>query len=302
MSRRILNSSRRSKERPFVLPDLDPGADPEVSSTPKEPFQPSVFDPDYTGPMPGLGLDEEPPGPEPEATPEDVLAEARRQAEDIRQEARAEGLEAGLAEGRAQGQVEADRLAADLGRLIESLAAERRRLFEAAERDLIDLVVSLGRRVVGAELASRPETIRRAVRQAVDALLAAEALKIRLHPEDAPLVEPIVDQLSRAAGGARVELKPDPSLTRGGALVETETQEVDARFETRLDQIGRDLADELVRSQGAAATAPPEPPEAPPETAAPDEPPAAPNGDLPDLEWGEPVPVDEVNGLDKDGW
>jgi flagellar assembly protein FliH len=298
LSRRVLNSSRAAESQPFVLRDLDGSAEPEVSRKPEEPFQPSVFDPDYSGPLPGLTPEPEPSIREAELTPEDVLAEARRQAEDIRRQARDEACQAGLAEGRAQGQREADRLAADLGRLIESLAAERRRLFQAAERDLIDLVISFGRRIVGAELASRPETVRRAVRQAVDALLATEALKIRLHPEDAPLVEPIVEQLSRAAGGAGVELKPDPSLTRGGALIETETQEVDARLETRLDEIGRNLVDELVRSQGAAATPPPEPPE----TVAEDEAASAPDKDLPDLEWGDPVPVDKVNGQDKDTW
>jgi flagellar assembly protein FliH len=297
LSRRVLNASQAAGHRPFVLRDLDQSTGPEASGKAKAPFHPSVFDPDYTGPLPGLDAEAGSAGREPEVGPEDLIAEAKAQAEEIRDQARQEGFEAGLAEGRAAAQVEADRLKDELGRLIEALAAERRRLFESAERDLIDLVIQFARRAVGAELASRPETIRRTVRQAVEALLATEALRIRLHPEDAPLVEPIVEQLSLSAGGARVELKADPELTRGGALIETETQEIDARLSTRLEEIARDLADELVKSLGAAATA--EPPQAPPETAAAE---TAAEPDLPDLEWGEPIPVDKVNGQEEDVW
>jgi flagellar assembly protein FliH len=299
LSRPTRDSSATAESQPFVLPELDDPSASRASKKQEAPFEPSVFDPEYAGPLPWPEGDGAESLQQPEPTPEDIVNEARDQAEAIEREARREGFETGLAEGRHQGQREVDRLTADLAGLIESLSAERRRLFEEAEKDLIDLVISFGRRVVGTELAGRPETIRRTVRQAVAELLAAKVLTIRLHPEDAPLVEPIVEQLSRAAGGARVDLAIDPHLTRGGALVETETQEVDARLETRLNELGRDLRDELVRSQGAASTAPPEPP-APPEEPAPAG--AAAESDLPDLEWGDPVPVDDLNDGDKDAW
>jgi flagellar assembly protein FliH len=300
LSRPPRNSSAAAESEPFVLPELDDSSAGRASKKKEAPFEPSVFDPEYAGPLPWPEEGEAGSLRHQEPTPEDILNQARDQAETIAREARQEGFEAGLAEGRHQGQREVDRLTADLARLIESLSAERRRLFDEAEKDLIGLVIAFGRRVVGTELAGRPESITDTVRRAVTELLATKVLKIRLHPEDAPLVEPIVEELSRAAGGARVELSIDPHLTRGGALVETETQEVDARLETRLNELGRDLRDELVRSQGAATAAPPEP------AASADGPlaaePAEAEPELPDLEWGDPVPVDDLAGDDKDVW
>ncbi|MBU0513515.1 MAG: hypothetical protein KJ621_01970 [Proteobacteria bacterium] len=296
MSRRLHphDSPEGPPSRPYVLREIDPAGKGSAPEDAHHEFEPSYFDPGYSGPPPGHDLAAEMTPGDRSPTPATIIEEARGQAEAIRREARDEGFRQGLAEG---GE-EVARRSAELGRLIESLTARRRDLFASAERDMIDLIIAFAERVIRAELASRPESIRRTVTAAASALLAAETIRIRLHPADVPLVEPIVAELSQSAEDARVELVADEGLTPGGALVETETQLVDARAETRLNEVGRALLDELRRAQGTGAAVEPAP-EAIPKRTPPEEESA---GELPDLEWGEPVSVGDLDADEKDPW
>lgn len=286
------DSPEGAASRPFVLREIDPARRGPVPGDPRPQFEPSYFDPGYTGPPPGQDLAAELSPEDRGPTPESIVEAARDEAEAIRREARDEGYRQGLAEG----QAEAARRSAELGRLIESLAARRQDLFASAERDMIDLIIAFAERVIRAELASRPESIRRTVTEAVSALLAAETIRIRLHPGDVSLVEPIVAELSESTENARVELVADDRLTPGGALIETETQLVDARAETRLNEVGRALLDELRRAQGTGTTSEPA---SRGERKTPQD---KSNGELPDLEWGEPVPVGDLDTDEKEPW
>ncbi len=294
MSKRFLphDQPEGAASRPFVLREIDPARRGPTAGEARPKFEPSYFDPDYAGPPPGQDLTAEVTPGDRGPTPESIVEAARDEAEAIRQRARDEGFQQGLAEG----QAEADRRSAELGRLIESLAARRQDLFVSAERDMIDLIIAFAERVIRAELASRPESIRRTVTEAMSALLAAETIKIRLHPDDVSLIESIVGDLSQSAENARVELVADDRLTPGGALIETDTQLVDARAETRLGEVGRALLDELRRAQGTGSTPDPAP-------RAERKPPGdESDGDLPDLEWGEPVPVGDLDADEKEPW
>jgi flagellar assembly protein FliH len=150
------------------------------------------------------------------------LEELERQA---REEGYAAGHAKGLAEAREQGKARIARLDAICEQAARPLAA----LDAAVEQELAQLAVAIARRVIGHELATRPEGIVQAVRQAAAALPAAtRELRVRLHPDDLALVREL------DATEPHWQLVADPALARGDCLLESERSRLDARVETRL--------------------------------------------------------------------
>jgi flagellar biosynthesis/type III secretory pathway protein FliH len=66
------------------------------------------------------------------------------------------------------------------------------------------------------------------VREGLERVRRASRVRVRVHPSDAAqLIE------------LEAEVVEDPSITRGGCVVESELGEVDARLEVRLDALAR---------------------------------------------------------------
>ncbi|MGN6091544.1 MAG: flagellar assembly protein FliH [Luteibacter jiangsuensis] len=164
--------------------------------------------------------------------------------EAIERQAREEGFNAGLAEGRAMAKRE---LAAQVARL-DALFAAVERPFADLDADVVGdlalLATTIAERVLGYELATRPDKIIDVVRQAVDALPAATRhLKIHLHPADAAIVREHRSSLDHE--GTVVD---DATLERGDVRLESEHSRLDARVRTRLAAVidsvlqGRDVS------------------------------------------------------------
>jgi flagellar assembly protein FliH len=68
------------------------------------------------------------------------------------------------------------------------------------------------------------------------ALLPASArgVRVHLHPEDAAVVR---EKLAAPAAERAWSIVEDPVMTRGGCRVTTETAQIDARLETRLNTV-----------------------------------------------------------------
>jgi len=152
----------------------------------------------------------------------------------LREEARRAGWEQGLSEGRqaARGEL---RLQADrLQHLIEQLAAPLAQAGQDVQDELVQLAMAIARQVVLRELSTQPEQIRDVVTQAIAALPSGNRhLRIHLHPEDAHLLAEHLD----AHEVASWKIIEDATLSRGGCLVDTGATRIDARLETRLNDI-----------------------------------------------------------------
>ena len=87
------------------------------------------------------------------------------------------------------------------------------------------------RQIVRSELAARPDLVATVAQEALDTLLmSARQITVRVHPDDHALVEQgAADALAQR--GAR--LLADPTITRGGCLVESDIGVVDAAIATR---------------------------------------------------------------------
>jgi flagellar assembly protein FliH len=152
-----------------------------------------------------------------------------------------EAWERGFAEGERAGSALAQRKSQqqleNLARGIEALETERERLLESLRHELVDVVLLAAGRIVGAEIAADPALVRHAVAQALGRLESRTEIELRLHPQDAERLEALL----RARTGPRVSVVTDAELTPGGCIVNGPDGEVDARLETRLEEVAAAL-------------------------------------------------------------
>lgn len=142
------------------------------------------------------------------------------------------------------------RLAAPYEKALAHLTAELAefsallgRLRREAEEDLVQLTIAVARRILRRELATDPAALHGVVKAALERLESREILRLRLHPEDAPVAAAM---LRERGAPAQIEVAADPALERGAFLVETVRGTLDASVETQLREIERGLTD-LVR-------------------------------------------------------
>jgi flagellar assembly protein FliH len=168
--------------------------------------------------------------------------------EAIERQAREEGFNAGMNEGRAMAKRE---LAAQVARLDALFAAVEQPFAELdsdVAGDLAVLATVIAERVLGYEIATRPEKILDVVHQAIDALPSASRhIKIHLNPADAALVRE-----HRASTDHEGTVVDDAALERGDVRLESEQSRLDARVRTRLASVIDSVLDGTAGDEGLA--------------------------------------------------
>ncbi len=158
-----------------------------------------------------------------------------RQLEEMHEQARREGFEQGLQEGREAGQNEFRQRLRFLEQAIDKLDAPFQELDAAVEQQLAQLAMLVARQLVRRELKTDPSQVIGVVREALSALpLAARDVRLVLHPDDAELVR---EALAIQGDKQTLRLVEDPLLERGGCRILSETSQIDATVEARLNAV-----------------------------------------------------------------
>jgi len=164
-------------------------------------------------------------------TAEDLEALQRAAHEEGFREGYADGRRAGYASGEAAVKAQLQALQG----IVLQLAEPLENVDEAVVQAISDLAILIARHLVRRELKTNPGEVVGVVRETMRHLpIAPRAARIRLHPEDAELV-----QTAFALGDDERSwrLEPDPLITRGGCIVETDSSRIDASVESRLAAI-----------------------------------------------------------------
>jgi flagellar assembly protein FliH len=151
----------------------------------------------------------------------------------------AEGYAEGLAQGRAQALAEGRAQAAQELLSLQQLSASFANAVTAADetiaKDMLSLAVDLSRAMLKTALEVRPELIIAVIRDAVDHLPnLQQPAQLHLNPDDLLLVqEHIGDELRK--GGWR--LLENASIERGGCVIDTASNHIDATTNTRWQRL-----------------------------------------------------------------
>jgi flagellar assembly protein FliH len=179
---------------------------------------------------------------DPQTAVDEIMSEARAEAERKVKEAYAEGMRRGEEAGRARFEAQVAECAAALRASAEAMRQARKEFLNSLEPQLVALAVAVAERILHREIAADRETVRRTVRAATEHLAERERLTLRLNPGDhRALEEQGVDLLDDLEGVHRVRRIPDEAVDPGGCVVETSSVEVDATIRSQLEAILTDL-------------------------------------------------------------
>lgn len=153
-------------------------------------------------------------------------------------ESEAKGYQAGLAKAQAETQITLDALAArveQLDSILRLLAQPLAQLDAEVERELLQLTLAVGKQLARRELRVDPTQVIGIIRESLSQLPAsARDVRIHLHPEDAATVR---DRLAEPSSERAWTVVEDPTLTRGGCVLRTDTSQIDVRLESRISAV-----------------------------------------------------------------
>jgi flagellar assembly protein FliH len=128
---------------------------------------------------------------------------------------------------------------AAFGHSVLQVATLKPRLRAEAERDLVELAFAIARRILRREISVDPTAVVGLIRGCLDQYSRAEISRLQVHPQDLAAVT----EFFRHNPAPHLEVVADPKVSRGGAVFKTTRGELDARFETQLEEIEKGLTD-----------------------------------------------------------
>jgi flagellar assembly protein FliH len=184
---------------------------------------------------------------EPEAPPPPTFSEEEMEA--ARAAAREEGRLAGLEEARVADEARAAALLEEIGRGLERLGqAEdaRRRDTEAGSLELLREAVA--RLLPAYTEAHGAKEIEAVVRDALDLMLSAEAVTLRLPAAQVETLTPRIEETARHAGfEGRIRILPDPALGPSDVSVDWGDGEASRRFDQAMQHLTHSLDAAIAR-------------------------------------------------------
>lgn len=170
----------------------------------------------------------------PVAAPAPPEPDVQEQLHAARQSGYQDGYRDGMAALDAFKHSFAQQISAQVGTVVKNFDAELRTLEDDMATSIARIAVELARQVVRSELEQRPELIARVAHDAVEALqLSARHVRVRVHPDDYPLVQQGAGEEMQAR---EAQLIPDAEVPRGGVRVDADIASVDATIAARWQQ------------------------------------------------------------------
>ena len=174
--------------------------------------------------------------------PAAILAEARALAEQKVEEAYAEGLARGTEAGEARFKESVAEAGQMLHAASEALTQAREQFLASTEQEVVRLAVAIARKLVEREISMDPSLVADTARRAIEKILDAERVVVRVHPGDLEAMrEHRVTLLEEFEAIKALEVVADDSVEPGGCVAETDQIEIDARIEAQIEEILKTL-------------------------------------------------------------
>lgn len=167
-----------------------------------------------------------------------ALKEVREKALMIEKEAYEKGFEQGEKDGRELGLKRLEVVIGQMKNVLLEIERQKREFPHACENEMLKLTLSLGKRIFRQGGFLYEEAIIAVLREAFEYVTDRGKVCVHLHPADYQylLAHPgkAPFSLDEKEG---IKLVADPSITRGGCLIDTSFGEVDATFESQFDEM-----------------------------------------------------------------
>jgi type III secretion protein L len=166
-----------------------------------------------------------------------IIEKAETYASELRQQVEFEAdelRENAYQEGKEKALVEMSTL------LIDSQEIRDKTLLET-EQDILRLSIKLAEKIIGREIEKDKSTVVDIVSNALRNAKRQDKLTIRVSQKDYSTVQEKFTELSQSSRTSYVDIVPDPRVTLGGCIIESEVGTIDARLETQLRALEKAL-------------------------------------------------------------
>ncbi len=144
-------------------------------------------------------------------------------------EAVARGYEDGLARAQNEMQAATESFRREVQASLRRIAEYEKTFAAEYESRMLELALEIAAKIVRQRIDSGDEVAARAFEESIQSLPDSTRVKVRLHPADAGSVR---ERHQAEIDTDRIEIVPDDSLTRGGAILESDFGRIDATVET----------------------------------------------------------------------
>lgn len=167
----------------------------------------------------------------------------------IRDAAHQEGFEQGYQEGQQKAQQEYQQLAKAFDNLMSQMSTPFKQQEEALGDEIAELAMMASRHIIRRELQLEPQQIIAVIRESIKLLPSyRRQVMVQLHPDDAKIVREIFSINQQESNSWMIA--DDPSVTRGGCLITTDSSRVDATLEKRIAELFGHLFGDLRERSG----------------------------------------------------
>jgi flagellar assembly protein FliH len=169
---------------------------------------------------------------------ERLIKEADMRVNEIEHEAYTKGYDAGREVGFKRGQSEVRRLIDRIGTIVGQAIDVREEIIAASEKQMVDMILMVARKVIKDEVAERKEVVLNNIREALKRIKDRDRVDIRVNFADLELTTAHKDELIKMMESLRkVNIYEDSRIDRGGCIIETDVGSIDARISTQLKEI-----------------------------------------------------------------
>ncbi len=160
----------------------------------------------------------------------------------LQQEAHASGVETGRIQGRAEVQGPAD---AEIQRALGIVAqVEQLRVESAkqAESDIVELALSMARKVIHREASLDPDIVVAQVREIISSIAEKGLIRVLVHPGAVEYLQTFRPSYVGADGTpVQLSIEPDETIQPGGCIIESSQYFINATIEKQLEAIWQEM-------------------------------------------------------------
>jgi len=182
---------------------------------------------------------------------EKVFKEAKKKALFIEKEAYEKGFAQGERDGLALGQKRIETMIQQLKELLLEMKGQQKKLWGTYEKEILELIFSIAKRVIHHEIELQPNVVTATLREAFQYVVERDKIIVHLHPMDYQYLLTHPEQIPFLLNDQEgVKVIEDHSITRGGCLLMTSFDEIDATMESQFDEIVSLIWQQWERSRG----------------------------------------------------
>jgi flagellar assembly protein FliH len=177
---------------------------------------------------------------------QDAMDKAKKQVGELKSNATKEGYDTGFKDGFNKGEEAAKEEISPVLKatqhLVEELSEFRKEMYDKVEREMIEMVIALTKRVIHFEFSKREDAVQNMIRLAVQSVLDRESMVIKIHPTDKEYADSFLPELHHMYSEIKnITFVTHSGIERGGCVIETNFGVIDARIEKLEEQIDRIL-------------------------------------------------------------